>query len=292
MPDAGTERVVVMKRLSISSRRSKTAAILALAAILVLAGGLIAAVNDGPDEKPQIIGGHRATTRISASLVRVLDFRADSLGECSGTIIAPRLVLTAGHCVETTQAGVEDSATGYRIIGGQGQHGNDGLAGALRASLVIGYPGYKRLSGPDAGLLVLATPAPLPSQQLVAARTDVSEGSPATIVGWAEHYAQRPEVKPAYEAPTVIQSARVCEGAHLLFQPQFEFCALDTPRFATGICKGDSGGPLLATVDERDVEIGIASHGDPTCSTHSPTTFTRISTILPWLRRWIEKVRA
>lgn len=279
-----------MKRLSITSRRSKTTAIFALAAILVLAGGLIAAVNDGPDETPQIIGGRRASPRISASLVRVLDFRAGGIGECSGTIIAPRLVLTAGHCVETTQTGVENSANGYRVLGGRGQHGNDGLAGALRASLVIGNPDYKRLSGPDAGLLVLATPAPLPSQQLLAARSDVSEGSPATIVGWAEHYGQRPEVKPPYEAPTVIQSAGACESARLLFQPHLEFCALDTPSFATGTCKGDSGGPLLATVDERDVEIGIASRGDPTCSTHSPTTFTRISTILPWLHSWIERV--
>lgn len=265
-------------------------AIFALAAILVLAAGGVALLDNGPDETPQVIGGHLASSAISASLVHVLDFRPEGVGECSGTIIAPRLVLTAAHCVEAPQTGVPNGAQGYRIIVGRGR-GGDGLTGALHASLVIGYPGFRHLSGPDAGLLVLATPAPLPSQRLDGARADVKQGASALIVGWAEHYRGRQERKPAYEAATVIQSARVCERARQLFQPHFEICALDTPSLTTGICKGDSGGPLLATTDQRDLQIGVASRGDPTCSTHSPTTFTRISTILPWLRHWIEKVR-
>lgn len=71
-------------------------ALLALATCVV---GLFAAAPAGA-----IIGGERDTVHTSVGLVRFTT--ADGRFRCSGTLISPTLVLTAGHCTEGPATGV------------------------------------------------------------------------------------------------------------------------------------------------------------------------------------------
>ena len=45
-------------------------------------------------------------------------YRGNEGGQCSGTVVAPNLVLTAGHCAEDMQTGVVNEASGYRVTTG------------------------------------------------------------------------------------------------------------------------------------------------------------------------------
>ena len=71
-------------------------ALLALATCVV---GLFAAAPAGA-----IIGGERDTVHTSVGLVRFTT--ADGRFRCSGTLISPTVVLTAGHCTEGPATGV------------------------------------------------------------------------------------------------------------------------------------------------------------------------------------------
>ena len=65
-----------------------------------------------------VIGGQPAEPGTFPWMAYVLDFRGNEVGQCSGTVVAPNLVLTAGHCAEDVQTGVVNEASGYRVLTG------------------------------------------------------------------------------------------------------------------------------------------------------------------------------
>ena len=75
---------------------------LLLPAILLLAA--LAATALAPPATA-IIGGASAQTGTFPSLAYVVDFQGQLAYQCTGTVIAPSLVLTAGHCAENMQTG-------------------------------------------------------------------------------------------------------------------------------------------------------------------------------------------
>src|SRR6185503_350166 len=78
-------------------------AALALLASLVLA---TTAQAGNPTATGSVIGGHNATIAQYPSLAYIEGVQATAGYACTGTVVAPRVVLTAGHCVE----GIESSS--------------------------------------------------------------------------------------------------------------------------------------------------------------------------------------
>ena len=71
-----------------------------------------------PSAHVAVIGGQPAEPGTFPWMAYVLDFRGNITGQCSGTVVAPNLILTAGHCAENTQTGAVNEASGYRVITG------------------------------------------------------------------------------------------------------------------------------------------------------------------------------
>jgi len=79
---------------------------------LTRAAGLIAATalaacampsgdtDDGNGTAGQIVGGSKASAHQEAALINMLNSSGYQTSACSGSMIAPRVVLTAGHCVD------------------------------------------------------------------------------------------------------------------------------------------------------------------------------------------------
>ncbi len=65
-----------------------------------------------------VIGGQPAQPGTFPWMAYVLDLRGNSVGQCSGTVVAPNVILTAGHCAEDVQTGVVSEASGYRVTTG------------------------------------------------------------------------------------------------------------------------------------------------------------------------------
>jgi hypothetical protein len=267
----------------------KLAAVFGIAAAAILVALGLALLNKPAAQPPPLIGGVEARDSATAPLVHILTAAHHALAECTGTLVAARLVLTAGHCVQERGTDGARPASGFRVNLGE-RHG------VRRVSLVVTYPGFRDSADegltepehPDAGLLVLSTPVGGPKQRLSGSGESIREIGPALIAGWSHHLleARRPARAIAH---TTVQDPLACEH-ETASEPRYLLCALDTPSFTAGVCAGDSGGPLLVSSPRGPVEVGIARTAFYGCSTHHADVFTRVSAIRPWINGWIKKV--
>jgi secreted trypsin-like serine protease len=240
-----------------------------------------------------IIGGTAAQPGSFPSLAYVIDIQGKYVYQCTGTVVAPSLVLTAGHCAENMRTGAQNAPSGYRIVTGA----VDPLSPGALVSTVLGvivYPGFaRRVDDGDAALLVLSAPVAAPPITLASGSNvaHLKAGSPAVMAGWGlTSYEQRLPTETLRSAGTVVQGREWCAANAPPFYAKSEICAIAPPSYATGACSGDSGGPLLAQRPSGDapVQVGIAVHVYGPCSTHHPSVFVSVSSISPWIRTWID----
>ena len=238
-----------------------------------------------------IIGGTTAQTGTFPSLAYVVDFQGQLAYQCTGTVIAPSLVLTAGHCAENMQTGVPFSQSGFRVVTGA----IDPLQPGDLVSTVLGvivYPGLERkVDNGDVALLVLSTPTSAPPIALANPKQAkrLAAGAAATIVGWGETaFEQTTLTEQLQSASTVVQARKWCRRNAPPFFARSEVCTITPPSYATGVCQGDSGGPLLASGPNGEpIEIGVADHVYGRCSTRHPSVFASVGSIYPWVQTWI-----
>lgn len=261
---------------------------------LVAVGAPIALASHGrrgPFAHAAIIGGTPAQAGAYPSLAYVVDFQGTVVYQCTGTVIAPSLILTAGHCAENMQTGTPYSASGYRVVIGAVEP----LLPELPVSRVLGvivYPGMNRkMDDGDAALLVLSTPTTAPPVKLASASfaKHLEDGTPATIAGWGKtSYEQTSLTERLQFAGTAVQGRKWCRRNASPFYPRSEICAISPPSYGTGVCEGDSGGPLLVSgPSDEPVEVGVTDHVYEKCSTRRPSVFANVGALASWIQNWM-----
>ena len=244
-----------------------------------------------------IIGGRPARVGTFPWLAYVADFMEGGvLGVCTGTVVGPRLILTAAHCAENIETGVLNKASGYIVVTGKDDWAASPTEKQISTvSRVTVYPSYERTGlvegWGDAALLELSSPITAPPIPLASsAHAQLWQpGTPAQIAGWGDTYpGQATFTEVAHWAPTVIQSSEWCHNQFGGFLPLGQLCTIDPPNYQTGGCQGDSGGPLLVASNGGTVEVGILVLATETCSTAAATVYTRAGLVAAWVDRWIK----
>jgi secreted trypsin-like serine protease len=221
---------------------------------------------------------------------------------CTGTVVAPTLVLTAGHCVEDILTGRRTPAAQYAVVTGSPDVRDKSVRQISKVLRAIPYPGFNRfkLHG-DAGLLLLATPTSAPPLALAGPEDALllGPGMPTLIAGWGlNDRGNRPRQSPVLRrAETFVQRRTFCRNHGRAYYPFFnaslQLCTITPPGFAIGTCHGDSGGPALAyRADGTPVQVGITSLGPADCDTTLPDVFTRVDLVSPWVDGWIAAAAA
>jgi V8-like Glu-specific endopeptidase len=146
-------------------------------------------------------------------------FRVDTFSRCTASIIAPRVVLTAHHCIDGAQP------SSVKLFVGSS---DDSLTAEYNVSEIRPVPnaGVGDLEGNDVALLVLSVPArETPIQIARTSPTPLIAGD-VTAIG----YGRTPsgQVGTKYTTSATVQAV---QAGYIVVEP--------------AVCQGDSGGPAI-----------------------------------------------
>jgi hypothetical protein len=276
-----------------------------MALAILLAGGVAQAIINGEPDR-----GHKAHPYVGALVTEfeVAKGKTELLPTCSGTLISPRVFLTAGHCTDIL---IEEDLPTYvsfdptykpgasKLIKGTPYlHPKYCLALTADEAIkkgcvpdpiggsVAGYPRY------EVGVVVLnkpvrmATYGALPEVGLV---DTLKEGQRLTAVGYGTTGFARDDSRlpqPVYPDDRYRATVRLLNTKDPALGEMF----VKTTgvkglikREGEGTCFGDSGGPLF--LPDQQTIVGVTSFGiDPLLCT-GPGYYQRMD--LPGVLKWV-----
>ena len=259
-------------------------------ALVCVAAGVAAApgASAGPRAHSSIVGGERADPAQWPFAVAI--FRKGHM-HCSGSVITPTKVLTAGHCV----AGF--NLANFKVILGRPNLRHGAVGQVIRVSGGQVHPDFEQTGLHDVAVLNLAQPTSVTPVELATPEQSAFAAAPGTPLRVAGFGAINPSgahlsgfLKQTFE---IVRTDHRCLKAYTidLYAPQSMICALGAKRkkpgrfkIHTSACSGDSGGPLVADLPTGPVEVGTVSFGGALCGLPSaPSVYSRVATSLDFI---------
>ena len=245
--------------------------VLAACATTLIAASFVGVANASPRAGKSIIGGTPASVEQWPFAAAVLT----PTTLCTGTVISPTRVLTAGHCVGNPLTMTVRTLSTSAFSGGE----------ALSVASATFAPGFAHGFQNDLAILTLRTPTSATPIQLATAAEDASYTQPGAPLSAAGFGNRNPLLvgKPRIGLLTATNvSARFCP------LPPWAICdaggkvgvafrrlkhKVKRRPVRRSVCQGDSGGPLVANTPAGPRLVGTAEASTAPPSKRNPFFF-------------------
>lgn len=237
-------------------RRGALALLLLLAALLLYTGPAGGIVNGQLDE-----------TRHPEVGALIAEFRQPGQKDvlCSGTLIAPKVFLTAGHCTSFLESrGITDV---WVTFDPQFTSSSALIHGSYVTNPLFGFSGPGGASDPHDQAVVLLdqaatgiTPARLPTESLLG-NIDLRSQT-FTAVGYGT---VRVDETGGPNAFFFDSTRRYATQSFLSLQPAWLTLSENPSTGSGGTCFGDSGGPHFLGGVDSNLEVSLTVTGDAVC---------------------------
>ena len=183
---------------------------------------------------------------------------------CGGSLISPRWVVTAAHCVDSL---VESD---FRILSGVSLLSSESLTGTAVSKIIVHPEWNPYTNSNDVALVEIAEPLVLTSgiiETISISSADITPGLSALITGWGSTQRDtgigetRTYPQKLQKGQVFAQTSNFCRSSlGLGFDSRTMMCAT-VDDFSVDTCYGDSGGPLAIYRSGRFELAGITSWG-------------------------------
>ncbi|MBY5356228.1 trypsin-like serine protease [Rhizobium leguminosarum] len=284
--------------------------VLNIASVMLLLATPVLAQQDtdfAGEDGGRVIGGQAAKKGEWPWQVKILapdpEQRGRFGGHCGGSLIAPRWILTAAHCVTSGRSGKQDLfARDLLIVEGKSKidkviavDGPD-KPGLAVEDVIIHEDFDRKVFANDIALIKLSEPAKSKPAILASASDDEVEaaGHPAVVTGWG--YTKADHGWDDKYLPTELQEVELpivprddCRAAYR--DSSMRMNPIDERNVCAGYaeggkdaCQGDSGGPLVAQrPDKRWIQLGIVSWGAGCAEAEHYGVYTRVAAFRDWI---------